>query len=421
MAPCSDTELEIRAVEAFFHDYCLDPENRQFSRGFLAGLKTLISQAKPDSTVLQATKVVGFANLGTRLGLPHLVEKARVMYSEMLRSFQLMIAHASKLNTAELLMTAVLLGFCRQIITATEDHPSNHSSHSSGIYAILATECSPLGLLRMSCEFQISNPLHISIPQRVPGILHTAALSPSVRSLDALLIDSFPLLRTAESMFSSPSTLVEGLHKLLHDTRAMNEGFAKWETSQPPEWRPRTICHRNSMPKRNLSWVSGRVDEYLDLYVAAVWNAYRKNRLFILNNIVRCLKRLEHGRSYHEEMLQVDELISDQLAAIPFHLTANVRSFAQQLNDNQDPIIVRGRSIGGLLIMHPLYVTSHLSVVNPRIQAQVKDCLAWIGTNMGIGEAKMLSIAQQTFPNKSVANGYTLIWAGMLFTDSDED
>lgn len=106
----SDAEIEARALEGFFHDYCLVPENRILSRGYLEGLQRLITKAKPNSNVLQAAKVVAFANLGSRFGIPNLVQKARTMYSEMLRSFQVMISHASASNTAELLMTAVLLG-----------------------------------------------------------------------------------------------------------------------------------------------------------------------------------------------------------------------------------------------------------------------------------------------------------------------
>jgi hypothetical protein len=108
--PCSDAAIEARALESFFHDYCLVPENRILSRGYLEGLRTSIFEAKSDSSVLQAAKVVAFANLGSRLGMPNLVQKARVMYSEMLHSFQVMISYASTSNTAELLMTAVLLG-----------------------------------------------------------------------------------------------------------------------------------------------------------------------------------------------------------------------------------------------------------------------------------------------------------------------
>jgi hypothetical protein len=118
---------------------------------------------------------------------------------------------------------------------------------------------------------------------------------------------------------------------------------------------------------------------------------YRKNQLLILNSIILCSRRLVKGSSCHEEKFQVDELLSDLLAAVPFHLVSNLTDVVEQVDSGFEPKIVPGRSIGGLLLMHPLYVTSHLSVVHPRIHAQLRDCLSWIGTHMGLGEATMLS------------------------------
>lgn len=181
----TDAEIEGRALGAFFSDYCLTPQNRLLSRGYLEGLETLISHPKPTPNLLAATKVVALANIGTRCDRPVLLEKARVMYSDMLHSLQMMISQTTPSNTAELLMISVLLGLYEvnnphyiynskvilltrtKIITATTTHPSNHSSHSHGVYAILATESSPLGLLQTTHEFQISNPLRIRVSRRV--------------------------------------------------------------------------------------------------------------------------------------------------------------------------------------------------------------------------------------------------------------
>jgi len=165
-----------------------------------------------------------------------------------------------------------------------------------------------------------------------------------------------------------------------------------------------------------LSWLSGRVDAYLDLYVAAVWNMYRKARLMILSVIIRCSKRLEEKNSCHAEKGEVEELTNDMAAAFPFHLSQNLATFIKQAESGLELTIAPGRSIGGLLLMHPLFVTSNLSVVPPQLQARMRECLAWIGTHMGIGQATLLSSTSATFPNESVANGYTLILAGMLFT-----
>jgi hypothetical protein len=127
------------------------------------------------------------------------------------------------------------------------------------------------------------------------------------------------------------------------------------------------------------------------VYVAAVWNTYRKNRLMILDVIVRCSKRLEIGNNYHDEKYQIDELIADLMAGIPFHLAENFASFVEQAHGSLELTIVPGRSVGGLLLMHPLFVISHLSIVGSQFQTQMRDCLAWIGNHMGIGEATMLS------------------------------
>lgn len=46
-----------------------------------------------------------------------------------------------------------------------------------------------------------------------------------------------------------------------------------------------------------------------------------------------------------------------------------------------------GKPVGGLFLLHPLWVMTVSFVVSPEMQASARHCLAWIGTNMGIGQA----------------------------------
>lgn len=108
---------------------------------------------------------------------------------------------------------------------------------------------------------------YIAIKQQTPGLLRAQALPSSIQSLDALLIQSWQLLRAARNLISSPLTLVEDLHECIKDARLMNEDFLRWGASQPEEWRPRSIgsVHRQQrILTHNLSWLSGRIDAYLD-------------------------------------------------------------------------------------------------------------------------------------------------------------
>jgi hypothetical protein len=116
-----DAEVESQALEAFLHDYCFAAEDRLLSRGYLDGLETLLAFVGPSSELARATSIVALANLGTKSGSPALLCKARIMYSEMLHSLQLMISDESIPSTAELLMTAVLLGLYEVCICCDRD------------------------------------------------------------------------------------------------------------------------------------------------------------------------------------------------------------------------------------------------------------------------------------------------------------
>ena len=48
--------------------------------------------------------------------------------------------------------------------------------------------------------------------------------------------------------------------------------------------------------------------------------------------------------------------------------------------------------------MQPLHVAANLSIIAPQIQMQLKECLAWIGSEMGIGQATLLSHVSKSWP-----------------------
>ena len=126
------------------------------------------------------------------------------------------------------------------------------------------------------------------------------------------------------------------------------------------------------------------------MYVAGIWNCYRKSRLLFLDQVIRCElqfpepdRKLTVGRLYSE----VQTLAADLAASVHFHLTGS----AEVPPSSAHGVITPGKSVGGLLILHPLTVSSTLSVVSPEMQTHFRNCLAWIGDNMGIGQATLLA------------------------------
>jgi hypothetical protein len=90
---------------------------------------------------------------------------------------------------------------------------------------------------------------------------------------------------------------------------------------------------------------------------------------------------------------EAQKLALNIAASIPYFLTKNVREFVDQALafDATPKAMTPGPAVGGLLITHTIYIASNLSVVEPAMKMYLKECLSWIGQNMGIGQAAMLS------------------------------
>jgi hypothetical protein len=126
-------------------------------------------------------------------------------------------------------------------------------------------------------------------------------------------------------------------------------------------------------------------------------NSYRKSRLLILDIIIKChqaaIAPSDIPGISSSILEEVEEIASDIAAAIPYHLADNISVFVTQTSASNGTAVdmTPGRSAGGLLLMHTLYMVSTLTVIDPSLKKYFKDCLAWIGRNMGIGQATMLS------------------------------
>lgn len=85
----------------------------------------------------------------------------------------------------------------------------------------------------------------------------------------------------------------------------------------------------------------------------------------------------------------IEELTEGILSSIPFVLSANLQTFLN--NATMGSPLTPGRPVGGLLLMHTLYINSVLPIIEPKAQAYFRDCLAWVGDQMNIGQAAILS------------------------------
>ena len=175
---------------------------------------------------------------------------------------------------------------------------------------------------------------------------------------------------------------------------ALHEAWGEWQASQPDDCRPCTVgnCADKSPGSRiKVGHWPSKIDTYVDLYIASVWNISRAARL-LLADICASLPLNESNDVKVIPDNEISQDIEGLIASIPFHLAEDVQVFLRDLEKTPPTSIAApGRVAGGLLLMHPLAAVARLSIVPIGIREYLTDCLEWTALNMGIGQASFLA------------------------------
>jgi hypothetical protein len=201
------------------------------------------------------------------------------------------------------------------------------------------------------------------------------------------------LKRANAVLDGSPAFFGDTVYQLQNEALELDRTFSTWEQSRERSFHPSTIFHIEDIHdpfQCHVGFWPGKVDTYFDLYTSAVWNIYRASRLFLVNLILKLSNALNDGRSPDAENEVAASLIDGMLASIPFHLVEDLHSFSREMHASTS-IRNPGRSVGGLLLMHSISITSHLDIVNYPTQEYLKRCSRWMAENMGIGQAAILA------------------------------
>jgi len=296
------------------------------------------------------------------------------------------------------------------MIVANDSRSGLHNAHTKGLAALLRLKNNPisflealrdgksLGLLRndftvcpylYQCRFILTRDLQ----KGGQGVLTMPNPKASAKCLDSLLI---ALARIGDRVkVTSTEGLMDCDEKvwLLQDALKLDQEFAQWDDSQDRTYRPNIIgqvSKTSTISESNVGYWPGKVDIYVDRYIAGIWNVYRGARLY-LSELISSLSNGSQNQSMDQKRAQnMDRLVQDVLSSIPYHLTDNLYGFLNQI-DNGTPLASVGKAASGLLVMHPLHVISNLSTVDPAVRRYLKKCLVWIAEHMGIRQASLFA------------------------------
>lgn len=242
------------------------------------------------------------------------------------------------------------------------------------------------------------------------------------------MIKCYSLFQRANSCLETQPIDSDLSRDIYKELEAVDVDFTTWDNNQISQWLPATVgkvCPEEVATSKCVYAWSGDVNSYLDLCVAAVWNTYRKTHLMVLEIMLR-FAELSSDKPGASLPYRADMLATSIAASIPYHLSADINQYLRTVKSKvENSIIPPARPVGGLLLLHPLYVAARSSITPLPLRRYFNQCLAWIGQNMGIGQATLLSRATLTsagYPNydaielpfHSMAEGHVLVWAGML-------
>ncbi|KAJ5930365.1 hypothetical protein N7466_005858 [Penicillium verhagenii] len=384
----SQDEIKEIALQAFFYDYTNMCVNSSISGGFLGGLEQIVQDLGPQSHVANACKAVGFASNGLKLRRKFLIQEGETLYHDLL-GYLSSSMQTSTASSHETLVIAILLGMY-QMVVAEEANPGHHTAHAGGVAAILQIDNNPLELVQAVLS---GHPL-VLIGKQQEGVYCSRSPEDSVdQHLYNLLIKLNPIWKRTEALLLSPPgpLFFDEVMALRLEAMSLNQDIAILQDSQSAEYRPSTMDPGlPPRPNPGAGYRHGRIDMYVDLYVAALWNFSRIARCLLITLIIMLSGVLDDDTNHDLYQNEALNLVEDIIASIPFHLSEDLQIFLRERHDNTE-ITNAGRPVGGLLIMHSIYIASHLEIFPMEVRDYLKTCLVWIGRRMGIGQATLLA------------------------------
>ena len=189
------------------------------------------------------------------------------------------------------------------------------------------------------------------------------------------------------------SSNASDLHKLRMRCVALGQQFSKWQDSVPSDFNPTMVGRVPHNPRGveiGVGYWPGTLDTYFDLYVAGVWNIFRTARLLLISLIIQLSDALVDHDYSAAHIHNANRMVADMIASIPYHLADNLHDFLDGLA-TRESLTNPGRTLGGLLLMHPLYVASRMWFLPDDVREYMRRCLIWIGSYMGLGQAALLA------------------------------
>ena len=140
---------------------------------------------------------------------------------------------------------------------------------------------------------------------------------------------------------------------------------------------------------------------------------YRKGLLLQHLMIYHLTIRLDDAGLAQEAKAEAHHTAECLISALPYLLLEDPYALVDK---NSPPVPTPGKAIGGMLVLHPLFMASTLMTeLDENLSRHISKVLQWIGTEMGIGQGLVLAKANKlAISRRYLSDAHVIVWAGMI-------
>ncbi|KAI9751848.1 MAG: COPII subunit [Chaenotheca gracillima] len=408
-----------RAICFFMANFVIQPRHQEAAHGHFRHLGPMLASGSSKSHVALAVEAVGQAALANKRDRAGLMPLANVKYSDALRSLKRAIMDPVEARSDHTLMSVMLLAVFEMIVPSTKIRPA-WGNHVDGAVALIEmrgpkqfeTEVGRSLFFAVRWKM-IINAMNKSIysDEPVGHVIKNSTISSPTDRLAKTLVN-VPVLRAAlRETIGRPedppkpktATRTQHVYEIIAQALDLDAEISKWPSAIPASWLPKTVatfdCDFESLNLDTSECFPGNIDDYLDIWIGAIWNMYRSARIFINFFILRCCTWLDRSPArFDTELFKnsraiIQDIADDICASIPFYFGYGPSSPVPKrprhtagTEEDDEPAV-----LGGYLLCWPLSVLLIVGGLPPLQKRWVRGRLLHIGRVMGIAQAVAFS------------------------------
>ncbi|KOS18148.1 Uncharacterized protein ESCO_002595 [Escovopsis weberi] len=408
--------VDDQAACFFISNYVLIPQQGS-TRGFLEYVVPILTEGHVSAPFKQAFDACALATLANHLSLAADLEKRALQkYTQALSLVSRALRNPESRLQDSTLAAVLLLGLFENV-TAQQPAMFAWGSHIEGAVQLVEG--------RGPEQFQTKIGIAMFIAVRTQMIIHTLstaklpksglgwwAKDEAVRNKYASQCQELGLCigdikaKVNRLMQSLPRNKdsIEAMKDLIKQAQAVDRRCLAWAESLPSHFRYNAVHieeYDRHCDHTKAEIFPGRVDAYQDLWIASIWNMMRCSRIILASTVVRCTAWIcspidyRTTPEYIEAAKMCIETIEDIIASVPYQLGwFSSRKFLLQhpsLSQFACGVEETPKSLAGYFLAWPLALVQGQDYTTELQRAWVKQRLVYIGKELGVRSALMLS------------------------------